>query len=82
MPYIENHLLDDEALVHITRLHAIVLLAPAMVVSGLAGVMSITSDVPVAWYVVAFFLFFASWRLLERLILFLRQSGCSVRPVW
>jgi uncharacterized membrane protein YdbT with pleckstrin-like domain len=74
MPYIENHLLDDEALVHITRLHAIVLLAPAMVVSGLAGVMSITSDVPVAWYVVAFFLFFAAWRLLERLILFLTSE--------
>lgn len=74
MPYIENHLLDDEALVHITRLHAIVLLAPAMVVSGLAGVMSITSDIPLAWVIVAFFLFFAAWRLLDRLILFLTSE--------
>ncbi|MFN4896649.1 MAG: PH domain-containing protein [Pseudomonadota bacterium] len=74
MPYIENHLLDDESLVLITRLHAIVLLAPAMVVSGLAGVMSITSDVPVAWYLVGFFLFLAAVRLLDRLILYLTSE--------
>jgi len=74
MPYIENHLLDDEALVHLTRLHAIVLLAPAMVVSGLAGVMSITWDVPLAWYIVAVFLLLAAWRLLNRLVLFLTSE--------
>jgi uncharacterized membrane protein YdbT with pleckstrin-like domain len=74
MPYIDNHLLEDESLVHITRLHAIVLLAPAMVVSGLAGVMSIVSDVPVVWYVVGFFLLLAAWRLLDRLILYLTSE--------
>jgi len=74
MPYIENHLLDDEALVHITRLHAIVLLAPAMVVSGLAGVLSITSDIPLAWYGVAFFMVLAASRLLSRLVLFLTSE--------
>ena len=74
MPYIENHLLEDEALVHITRLHAIVLLAPAMVVSGLAGVLSITSDIPLAWYGVAFFMVLAASRLLSRLVLFLTSE--------
>jgi uncharacterized membrane protein YdbT with pleckstrin-like domain len=74
MPYIDNHLLDDEALVHVTRLHAIVLLAPAMVVSVLAGVMSITTDIPVVWYLVAFFLLLGAWRLLDRLILYLTSE--------
>jgi len=74
MSYIENHLLDDEALVHVTRLHAIVLLAPAMVVSVLAGALSIVSDVPVLWYGLAFFLLLAAWRLADRLILYLTSE--------
>jgi uncharacterized membrane protein YdbT with pleckstrin-like domain len=74
MPYIENHLLEDESLVHLTRLHAIVLLAPAMVVSGLAGMLSITADIPGAWFLVSFFLLLAAWRLLDRLILYLTSE--------
>jgi uncharacterized membrane protein YdbT with pleckstrin-like domain len=74
MPYIENHLLEEESLVHLTRLHAIVLLAPAMVVSGLAGMLSITTDIPGAWYLVSFFLLLAAWRLLDRLILYLTSE--------
>jgi uncharacterized membrane protein YdbT with pleckstrin-like domain len=74
MPYIDNHLLEDESLVHVTRLHAIVLLAPAMVVSALAGMLSITGDIPVVWYLVGFLLFLAAWRLLDRLILYLTSE--------
>jgi len=74
MPYIDNNLLDDESLVHVSRLHAIVLLAPAMIVSVLAGVMSITSDITFVWYAVGFFLFFAAWRLADRLVLYLTSE--------
>lgn len=74
MPYIENHLLDDESLVHITRLHAIILLAPAMVVSVLAGVIPITSDLPIVSYISWFFLLLAAWRLLDRLLLYLTSE--------
>lgn len=74
MSYIDNNLLEDESLVHVTRLHAIVLLAPAMIVSVLAGVLSITSDIPVAWYLVSFFLLLAAWRLLTRLVLYLTSE--------
>jgi len=72
--YIERNLMEDESLEHITRLHAIVLLAPAMIVSVLAGTLSITSDVPVVWYVVAFFLFLAAVRLLDRMVLYLTSE--------
>jgi membrane protein YdbS with pleckstrin-like domain len=66
--------MDDESLEHITRLHAVVLLAPAMIVSALAGTLSILSDIPIAWYVVAFFLFLASMKLLDRLVLYLSSE--------
>lgn len=72
--YIERNLMDDESLEHITRLHAIVLLAPAMIVSVLAGTLSILSDLPLAWYVVSFVLFLAAMRLLDRLILYLTSE--------
>jgi uncharacterized membrane protein YdbT with pleckstrin-like domain len=72
--YIERNLMEDESLEHITRLHAIVLLAPAMIVSVLAGTLSITSDIPVVWYVVAFFLFLAAVRLLDRMVLYLTSE--------
>ncbi|MFO0416880.1 MAG: PH domain-containing protein [Pseudomonadota bacterium] len=74
MSYIEKHLMDDEELVHITRLHAIILLAPAMVVSVLAGCISIVSDIPVAFYLVAFLLLLAVWRLADRLLLYLTSE--------
>jgi uncharacterized membrane protein YdbT with pleckstrin-like domain len=72
--YIERNLMDDESLEHITRLHAIVLLAPAMIVSVLAGTLSIFSDIPIAWYVIAVFLLFATIRLLDRLMLYLTSE--------
>jgi len=72
--YIERNLMDDESLEHITRLHAIVLLAPAMIVSVLAGTLSIVSDIPLAWYVVSFFLLLAAGRLLDRLVLYLTSE--------
>jgi uncharacterized membrane protein YdbT with pleckstrin-like domain len=74
MTYIGNNLLDDEELVHVTRLHPIVLLAPAMIVSVLAGVLSIMSDIPIVWYTLIFFVFFAAWRLLDRLVLYLSSE--------
>jgi uncharacterized membrane protein YdbT with pleckstrin-like domain len=74
MAYIERHLLDDEALVHLTRLHAIVLLAPAMVVSALAGSLSIVDEIPVVWYVLLVLLCLSGWRLLDRLILYLTSE--------
>jgi uncharacterized membrane protein YdbT with pleckstrin-like domain len=45
-----------------------------MVVSVLAGVLSITSDIPVAWYLVSFFLLLAAWRLLTRLVIYLTSE--------
>jgi uncharacterized membrane protein YdbT with pleckstrin-like domain len=74
MAYIERNLMDDEELVHLTRLHAIILLAPAMVVSVLAGCISIVSDIPVAFYALAIFLLFAVWRLADRLLLYLTSE--------
>jgi uncharacterized membrane protein YdbT with pleckstrin-like domain len=72
--YIERNLMEDESLEHITRLHVIVLLAPAMIVSVLAGTLSITSDIPAVWYVVALFLLLATVRLLDRLVLYLTSE--------
>lgn len=66
--------MEDESLEHITRLHAIVLLAPAMMVSILAGTLSIISDTPVGWYVVAFFLLISMLRLIDRLMLYLTSE--------
>ncbi len=74
MTYIEKNLMDDETLVHVTRLHAIVLLVPAMLVSVLAGTLSILTDFEVAWYIVALLLLVAAVRLLDRLILFLTSE--------
>jgi uncharacterized membrane protein YdbT with pleckstrin-like domain len=74
MTYIEKNLMDDETLVHVTRLHAIVLLVPAMLVSVLAGTISILSDFEIAWYIVALLLLIAAVRLLDRLVLFLTSE--------
>ena len=46
MSYIENNLMEDEAMVHLTRLHPIVLLMPAMATSFLAGSFTLVQDVP------------------------------------
>ncbi len=66
--------MDDEELVHAARLHPIVLLVPAMIVSVLAGSMSTVSEYPLAFYGIAFLLLLASVRLMDRLILYLSSE--------
>lgn len=74
MSYIESNLMDDEEMVHVTRLHPIVLLFPAAATSLLAGSFAIVDSIPYAQVVVAIFLFIALWRLADRLVLFLSSE--------
>lgn len=74
MYFTENNLMDDESLVRATRLHPIVLLIPAMMVSVLAGSLSLVSDIPVAFYALAFVVLGATYRFLDRLVLFLTSE--------
>ena len=74
MQYISKHLMEDEELVHASRLHPIILLVPAMMVSVLAGTMWTVVDIPVAFYALAFFVFLAAVRLMDRLILYLTSE--------
>ncbi len=71
MSYIENNLMDDEQMVHATRLHPIILLMPAAMTSLLAGSFAIVDSIPYAQLLVAIFLFLSLWRLADRLVLFL-----------
>ncbi|MEN9846778.1 MAG: hypothetical protein RIS36_1925 [Pseudomonadota bacterium] len=70
MSYIENNLMDDEEMVHVTRLHPIVLLFPAAATSLLAGSLTLVDAIPYIQTVVAILLFVSLWRLVDRLILF------------
>ena len=74
MSYIESNLMDDEEMVHVTRLHPIVLLFPAAATSLLAGSFAIVDSIPYAQIVVAIFLFISLWRLADRLVLFLSSE--------
>jgi len=74
MSYIENTLMDDEEMVHITRLHPIILLMPAAATSLLAGSFAIVDSIPYAQIVVAILLFGSLWRLSDRLIFFLSSE--------
>ena len=74
MSYIENTLMDDEEMVHITRLHPILLLMPAAATSLLAGSFAIVDSIPYAQIVVAILLFGSLWRLSDRLIFFLSSE--------
>lgn len=74
MSYIENTLMDDEEMVHITRLHPIILLMPAAATSLLAGSFAIVDAIPYAQIVVAILLFGSLWRLSDRLIFFLSSE--------
>lgn len=74
MSYIENTLMDDEEMVHITRLHPIILLMPAAATSLLAGSFAIVDSIPYAQIVVAILLFASLWRLSDRLIFFLSSE--------
>jgi uncharacterized membrane protein YdbT with pleckstrin-like domain len=74
MYFTESNLMDDESLVRASRLHPIVLLLPAMLVSVLAGSLSLVHDIPVVFYVLAIFVFGAAYRFLDRLILFMTSE--------
>lgn len=74
MSYIENTLMDDEEMVHITRLHPIILLMPAATTSLLAGSFAIVDSMPYAQIAVAILLFGSLWRLSDRLIFFLSSE--------
>ncbi len=74
MSYIENTLMDDEEMVHITRLHPIILLMPAAATSLLAGSFAIVDSMPYAQIVVAILLFVSLWRLSDRIIFFLSSE--------
>lgn len=70
MSYIEKNLMDDEKMVHLTRLHPIILLSPVMATSLLAGSLTVVSDSAVGQAVVSVFLAVSAFRLLERLVFF------------
>ena len=74
MSYIEKNLMADEEMVHVTRLHPIVLLMPAAATSLLAGSLPIVDSIPYAQVVVGILLFVALWKLSDRLVLFLSSE--------
>jgi len=74
MSYIEKNLMDDEEMVHITRLHPIILLMPAAATSLLAGSFAIVDSIPYAQIAIGILLFVALWRLSDRLVLFLTSE--------
>lgn len=74
MSYIENNLMEDETMVHLTRLHPIVLLTPAMLVSFLAGTWTIVRDVQFANITVLLFLGIALFRLVDRIVFYITSE--------
>ena len=81
MGYIEDNLMDDESVVLNTRLHPIVLLVPAMGTSFLAGslwyysqMFPTNGDGYIAFTVILLLLAYSSYRLCDRLIVFLTSE--------
>jgi len=74
MSYIEMNLMEDEEMVHLTRLHPIILLMPAAATSLLAGSLPIVESIPYAQVVVGIFLLGSLWKLSDRLVLFLSSE--------
>jgi len=74
MSYIENNLMDDEEMVHVTRLHPIILLMPAATTSLLAGSFAIVDSMPYAQIAIGVLLLAALLRLGDRLVLFLTSE--------
>jgi len=74
MSYIENNLMEDESMVHLTRLHPIVLLTPAMAVSFLAGTLTIVRDIQLVNLVVVCFLVVALYRLIDRVLFYVTSE--------
>jgi hypothetical protein len=82
MSYINENLMDDEALVLKCRLHPIVLAAPAASVSLLGGCLIASQDSPLIMLAVAGFFIYAAYRLVDRLILFLTSEfGITTKRV-
>jgi len=61
-------------MVHLTRLHPIVLLTPAMLVSFLAGTWTIVQDVQFANITVLLFLGIALFRLFDRIVFYITSE--------
>jgi len=81
MGYIEDNLMEDESVVLNTRLHPIVLLVPAMGTSFLAGslwyypqMFPNNEDGYIAFTVILLLLAYSSYRLCDRLIVFLTSE--------
>lgn len=74
MSYIEKNLMEDEEMVHVTRLHPIILILPAAATSLLAGSFMIVDSFPFMQVPLAILLFLALWRLSDRLVLFLSSE--------
>lgn len=75
MGYIEEHLMPDEELVRMTRLHPIVLLAPAMATSFLAGSLALVFDIhPILLLVVGLLFLGSAYRLVDRLVYYLTSE--------
>lgn len=66
--------MEDETMVHLTRLHPIVLLTPAMLVSFLAGTWTIVRDVQFANITVLLFLGVALFRLVDRIVFYITSE--------
>jgi uncharacterized membrane protein YdbT with pleckstrin-like domain len=66
--------MEDESMVHLTRLHPIVLLTPAMAVSFLAGTLTIVRDIQLVNLVVVCFLVVALYRLLDRVLFYVTSE--------
>ena len=66
--------MDDENMVHVTRLHPIILLMPAAATSLLAGSFVLVDSMPYAQIALAVLLVAALWKLIDRLVLFLSSE--------
>jgi len=74
MGYIEDNLMDDESMVLSCRLHPIVLLVPACSVSLMAGTLVASQGFPFITIIIGAFLIYATYRLLDRIVLYLTSE--------
>jgi uncharacterized membrane protein YdbT with pleckstrin-like domain len=74
MGYIENNLMHEENLVHVTRLHPIILMWPAMAVSFLAGTLSLVRDEEVLFIPALILFLLCGVKLVNRIIYFVTSE--------
>jgi uncharacterized membrane protein YdbT with pleckstrin-like domain len=74
MSYIEDNLMSDETLVHVTRLHPIILAPPAMLVSFLAGTIPLVYESQMGLALIALLILIALQRLVDRLVFFVTSE--------